>query len=122
MDLSKITSYKINDRLVWSQGEGLDKLEALINRPLPTALKRTEAAAEPAQPKVVPGYREPDYSMTPDGPRDFPPTGNLEKAKAIMAKYGVTISRADFIRLAMAAGIKPTTASTYHAQLRKAAG
>jgi hypothetical protein len=117
MDITKITSYKINDKLVWSQGESLEKLEALINRKLPTALVKRDDMTQLTTPAVVP--QAPKAAQAPAVAK--PAQAGSKKALAI-AIYNemVGASKADVIaRFMTELSMSAAGAQTYYYTAKK---
>ena len=103
MNIEQIKVYRINDKVVWTDGDGIEKLEKLLNREIKPEPKKV-------QPAPTPVIEQPKPQQPQNGTK-------LERAKAL---FDATKSRKEMIAIFVAElNMTPAGASTYHAQCKK---
>ena len=114
MELNEIKVYRINDQVVWQAGDGIDKLEAIINRPLAgPSIKPVEVIEQAAV--VQPVVEAPKAVRFPTGKLET----KLCAAKRIYSEM-VGASKADVVaRFISDLNMTAAGAQTYYYSAKK---
>lgn len=108
MNIEDIKVYRINGKVVWTEGESIEELKKLIDVP-PTTITHTQIPSVVAQPKVEVKAEQPKVGQSGT---------KLERAKELY-KANAEKSRKEIIELFVKElNMTPAGASTYHAQCK----
>lgn len=113
MNIEDIKVYRINGKVVWTEGESIEELKKLIDVP-PTTIAHTTTHTQ--IPSVV---AQPKVEVKAEQPKVGQSGTKLERAKELY-KANAEKSRKEIIELFVKElNMTPAGASTYHAQCKK---